>query len=303
MSGLLRKFFLSPVHRRAPRFLTKIPNQMAPQSHRIDLYARAISSSNALWQSETSEVGEKLNFQAETKQLLDIVTHSLYTDKEVFIRELISNASDALEKLRHEQVVGKEILNSEEELAIRIETDKENNLLTISDSGIGLTKEEMIDNLGTIAKSGSRSFIQDLLKKGKGDASTNIIGQFGVGFYSAFMVAKDVDVWSQSFQPDSRPHCWTSDGSGTYMLRPVLDQKRGTKIIMKLKEGEDRFADAEVVERIIKKYSNFVNFPIYLNGKKVNTIQAIWAMDKNSVSDEQYQEFYKYIANSYDSAR
>lgn len=105
MSGLLRKFFLSPVHRRAPRFLTKIPNQMAPQSHRIDLYARAISSSNALWQSETSEVGEKLNFQAETKQLLDIVTHSLYTDKEVFIRELISNASDALEKLRHEQVI------------------------------------------------------------------------------------------------------------------------------------------------------------------------------------------------------
>jgi len=263
---------------------------------------------------------ESLEFQAETKQLLDIVTHSLYTDKEVFLRELISNASDALEKLRHLQVANQEGSSSSTTvqqdpdlpLEIKIETDEVNGTLTISDSGIGLSKQEMIDHLGTIARSGSKAFMKELTEKHSSDeanldASRGIIGRFGVGFYSAFMVGDRVEVRSKpAFVEEGgrmEPLVWASEGVGTYDISDLpedIRQNRGSSIVIHLKGDQLEYADEKKVEAVLKKYSNFVNFPIYLNGNRVNTINAIWAEDPKTVSDETYSEFYKYIANAFD---
>uniref|UniRef100_A0A6U3SHU6 Histidine kinase/HSP90-like ATPase domain-containing protein n=3 Tax=Ditylum brightwellii TaxID=49249 RepID=A0A6U3SHU6_9STRA len=257
---------------------------------------------------------ESLEFQAETRQLLDIVTHSLYTDREVFLRELVSNASDALEKLRHIQVSSSEnkTIQQDVPMSINITTDEANGTLTISDTGIGLTKEEMIDNLGTIAKSGSKDFIKQLAASGQEgdggalDASRGIIGKFGVGFYSAFMVGDKVEVRSRSaYEKNSSqpPLVWSSEGVGTYDisdLSPDIKQDRGTSIVIHLKDDFIEYIDEKRIESILKKYSNFVNFPISLNGAKVNTMEAIWSMDPKDIDDEKYSAFYKYIAHAYD---
>jgi len=256
---------------------------------------------------------EKLEFQAETRQLLDIVTHSLYTDKQVFLRELISNASDALEKLRHLQSANEgTILDSSVPLEIRIETDEANGMLTITDTGVGMTKEEMISNLGTIARSGSKAFVKQLaeLKQNaqqdsSGDAERGIIGKFGVGFYSAFMVGDKVEVRSKyslsSEEEDAK--VWTSTGGNTFSLATLdssIRQDRGTSIVIHVNEDQLEFVQEARIEEIIKKYSNFVNFPIFLNGKRVNTIEAIWAANPKQVTDEAYLEFYKFVANARD---
>jgi molecular chaperone HtpG len=237
---------------------------------------------------------EKHSFQAEIQQLLNIVIHSLYTDKEIFVRELISNAADALEKLRFLQASGKTVIQQELPLKITIEAKKDEKLLTIADSGIGMTHAELIQNLGTIAHSGSKAFLKSLTDEKKPDL--NLIGQFGVGFYSAFMVADKVVVETRSAAGDEQGWRWTSTGGG-YEIEPAGEIPRGTKITLHLTEEQKDFAQDWKLESIIKRYSNFVPFPIELDGKQLNTQQALWARNKSEIKDEDYNEFYKYIAH------
>ena len=234
---------------------------------------------------------EKHSFQAEIKQVLDIVIHSLYTDKEIFVRELVSNASDACEKLRFTKASGKDVHQPEVEPRISVTTDDKEHTVTIVDSGIGMTHDELVENLGTIAHSGSKTFLKQLAEGQKADAS--LIGQFGVGFYSAFMVGKEVEVHTRSAQADAQGWKWTSDGSGEYTMEPLADLPRGTKVIVRLKDDTKEFAGKFKVEQIIKRYSNFVSFPIELNGERLNTVQAIWSRSKSDIKPEEYDEFYK----------
>ena len=241
---------------------------------------------------------ETREFQAEVKQLLDIVINSLYTDREIFLRELISNAADALEKFRYENLTNKNVSDPDLPLEISIELDEKEHLLTISDTGIGMTGEELIENLGTIAHSGSKAYIKALADNDKKDF--NLIGQFGVGFYAAFMVAKKVRVLTRSYNPKAEAYEWSSDGSGSYDISSATGIERGTKIILELKEDAYNFTEPETVKRIIKQYSSFVAFPILIGGEKVNTVEAIWTKNKNEINDEEYTEFYKFIGNAYD---
>ena len=243
---------------------------------------------------------EKHEFQAEIAQLLDLVVHSLYTDKEIFVRELVSNAADASEKLRFLKTSGAEIADADVEPKITVATDETAKTITFTDSGIGMTHDELIENLGTIAHSGSKAFLQQLKDKaGEGKVDATLIGQFGVGFYSAFMVADKVVVYSKSHKPGEQGWMWTSDGRTGYEIEPASDLTRGTKVVVHLKEAD--FASEWRAEGIIKRYSNFVSFPIELNGKDVNTVQAIWMRGKSEIKAEEYDEFYKYISHDTDA--
>ena len=241
---------------------------------------------------------ESHHFQAEIQQLLDIVIHSLYTDKEIFIRELISNAADACEKLRFNQSSGKPVHQLEIAPSITVATDDQAGIISITDTGIGMTHGELVENLGTIAHSGTKAFLKQLAEDKKPDVG--LIGQFGVGFYSAFMVAKRVTVLSRSFAPEEPGWQWTSAGAGGYELVPAADLPRGTKITLELKEDAKEFARGGTLERIIQRYSSFVPFPIELNGKRLNTIQAIWTRNKNEIKAEEYNEFYTFIGHDPD---
>ncbi|CAK1551705.1 unnamed protein product [Leptosia nina] len=255
---------------------------------------------------ESKTSSEKKEFQAETRMLLDIVARSLYSDKEVFIRELISNASDALEKFRYLSVSSTPdalpLENIDRALEIRLTTDKQNRTLTFQDSGIGMTKEELIQNLGTIARSGSKSFIEEIKKQGAEQANS-IIGQFGVGFYSAFMVADKIEVYTRSSKIGSPGYKWSSDGSGTYEIQEVENAEIGTKIVVYLKTECREFSDEEKVRSIIMKYSNFIGSPILLNDNQVNSIKPLWLMEPKEVTHEQHVEFYRFVSNSYDKPR
>ncbi|KAI4457320.1 heat shock protein 90 family member [Holotrichia oblita] len=248
----------------------------------------------------------KHDFQAETKMLLDIVARSLYSDKEVFVRELISNASDALEKFRYTLLADSEAAQKfkspDRKLEIHISTNKQNRTLTIQDTGIGMTKDEMISNLGVIARSGSKAFLDQLKVKKEGDNIGNIIGQFGVGFYSAFMVAEKVEVYSKAATED-QGYRWSTDGTGTYEIQPAEGVQYGTKIVIHLKVDCREFSDGDTVKNIIQKYSNFVGSPIYLNGKRENIIQPLWLSDPKTITPQKHGEFYRYISNSYDLPR
>ena len=241
---------------------------------------------------------ETHHFQAEIQQLLNIVIHSLYTDKEIFVRELISNAADACEKLRFNQSSGKALLQSEIPPTITITTDDKAGTITITDTGCGMTHGELVENLGTIAHSGTKAFLKQLAEEKKPDVG--LIGQFGVGFYSAFMVAKKVTVLSRSFVPEEQGWQWTSEGMGGYELAPAADLSRGTKITLELKDDAKDFAQESTVERIIQRYSSFVPFPIELNTKRLNTVQAIWARSKNEIKEEEYNEFYTFVGHDHD---
>uniref|UniRef100_A0ABM5EZG0 Heat shock protein 75 kDa, mitochondrial n=1 Tax=Pogona vitticeps TaxID=103695 RepID=A0ABM5EZG0_9SAUR len=258
-----------------------------PPLHRLVSHPESVPGSSS-----------KHEFQAETKKLLDIVARSLYSEKEVFIRELISNGSDALEKLRCKLVSEGKALP---ELEIHLETDSKKRTLTVQDTGIGMTREELLSNLGTIARSGSKAFL-DVLEK-QGEANSKIIGQFGVGFYSAFMVADRVDVFSQSVEPGSSGYCWSSDSSGMFEISEASGVCTGTKIILHLKEDCKEFASEERVKEVITKYSNFISFPVYLNGRSINTLQALWMVDPKDIGDWQHKEFYRFIAQAYDEPR
>jgi TNF receptor-associated protein 1 len=244
---------------------------------------------------------QKFEFQAEIKQLLDIVIHSLYTEKEIFVRELVSNASDALEKLRHTQITEQEIFDDKLDLEINVTTDDKAKTITIQDFGVGMTRAELVENLGTIAHSGSKAFLKAL---GEGGAkNANLIGQFGVGFYSAFMVAKSVRVYTHSWRTGEPGFLWTSDGSGSYEIEESEGQRRGAKIVIELKDDCAEFAQDWKMKEILERYSAFVSFPINLNGKRINTVQALWLRSKNEIKEEEYTEFYKFQAHAYDEPR
>lgn len=241
-------------------------------------------------------VMEQHHFQAEIQQLLDIVVHSLYTDKEIFVRELISNAADACEKLRFAQASGKPVYQPETPPAISIVTDESAKTVAFVDAGVGMTHGELVENLGTIAHSGTKAFVKQLAEEKQPDA--RLIGQFGVGFYSAFMVAGKVEVWSRSYELEAQGWHWVSEGANGYALEPAPDLPRGTKVLLHLKD--ETFARPAALEPIIKRYSNFVQFPIELNGRRLNTVQAIWARKASEVKEEEYNEFYQYIGHDPD---
>ncbi|HEX9029177.1 MAG TPA: ATP-binding protein, partial [Anaerolineales bacterium] len=212
------------------------------------------------------EKAQPITFKAETRQLLDILIHSLYTEREIFLRELVSNASDALTRVDFEILTNREVLDPQTELAIRIIPNAEEKTLTISDSGIGMTAEEMIANLGTIARSGAREFISALKESGK--SASDLIGQFGVGFYSAFMVADWIRVVSRSYQPEAQAAAWYCTGADTFTVEPAEKATRGTDVIIKLKEDAAEFLQEYRLREIVRKHSDFIPFPIFIGDQK-----------------------------------
>ncbi|MEP4076576.1 molecular chaperone HtpG [Haloferula sp.] len=241
---------------------------------------------------------EKHVFQAEIQQLLDLVVHSLYTDREIFLRELISNASDSMEKLRHVESTEKDVHDPELPLEVVVTADKEAGTLTIEDHGIGMSREELVENLGTIAHSGTKAFLEAM--KESGGTPSSMIGQFGVGFYSAFMVADEVEVHTRSWRQDGEGLVWKSDGKTGYEIEDSEDAKRGVKIVLKLKEDQKEYAEDERVKHLIETYSNFVGFPVLVDGDRVNEVEALWLKNKSEISEEQYNEFYKFQAKAFD---
>lgn len=242
-------------------------------------------------------------FQAETRMLLDIVAKSLYSEKEVFIRELISNASDAIEKYRLLSLSGTNLsLTSDRAHSILLSTDKAARTLTLQDTGLGMTRDEMVDNLGCIARSGSKAFMEQCREGGEVDPK-EIIGQFGVGFYSAFMVADRIEVYSRSSVTPEVGNLWTSDGTGRFTMQEVEGLEPGTRIVLSLKKEDAEFADETTVRDIVKKYSNFVGTDVSLNGDKINTLQPVWLMDPKEVSPDLHDDFYRYISGGFDKPR
>lgn len=252
--------------------------------------------------TETAPAPQSHEFQAEIKQLLDIVIHSLYTEKEIFVRELVSNASDALEKFRHLQLTEKDFHDADRKLEISLTTDDKAKTLVIEDAGLGMNAAELAKNLGTIAHSGSKAFLKSLSEGGQKNA--NLIGQFGVGFYSAFMVASKVEVFSRSWRADEPANVWTSDGAGRFTIEPAPDHTvRGTRIVITLKDDCGEFSEGNRIKEILERYSAFVSFPIQLNGTHINTVQALWLRSKNEITDEEYTAFYKFQSHAYDEPR
>lgn len=239
--------------------------------------------------------------------LLDIVAKSLYSENEVFVRELISNASDAIEKFRYiaNTSAPETIVDLDRKTEIHVETNKQDMKLVIQDKGIGMTKDELIDSLGTIAKSGSKQFLQQLADSNNAQAAadSNIIGQFGVGFYSVFMCANHVDVYTKASSPGAVGYKWSSDGTGSFEIQECEDVEVGTKIVIQLKPECREYADEERIRTVVKKYSNFVGSPIFLNGNQLNLVQPLWLMEPKEITDEQHVDFYRYISNSFDIPR
>lgn len=237
-------------------------------------------------------------YKAEMKQLLKLIVHSLYTHPEVFLRELVSNSSDALNKVRFKKLTDSSIIDPESELRIDIKLDKDNKQFTIEDNGIGMTEDDLKNQLGTVASSGTLKFLESLKKENKPfDAS--MIGKFGVGFYSIFMVTDEVSVETRYAEVGSKAYRWISSGEENYSIEEIEKEGRGTKITFKLKDEYDNFADDYSVKSILKKYSNFVDYPLYVNNERVNTIVAIWQKKKEEISDEEANEFYKFISNDF----
>lgn len=258
---------------------------------------------------------ETLGFQTEVKQLLHLMIHSLYSNKEIFLRELISNASDAVDKLRFEALSKPELLEGGAELKIRVSFDKDAKTVTLEDNGIGMSREDAITHLGTIAKSGTADFMKNLSGDQKKDS--HLIGQFGVGFYSAFIVADKVEVFSRraGLAASEGVH-WASKGEGEFEIATIDTADRGTRIVLHLKSGEDEFADGWRLRNIIKKYSDHIALPIELPKEQaaaegeeqpaqewevVNRASALWTRPRTEVKDEEYQEFYKHIAHDYEN--
>lgn len=239
------------------------------------------------------EKSQSYTFKAETKQLLNILIHSLYKDKEVFLRELLSNASDALNRIKFELLTNKEVLDPEAELKIHIETNKKKKMITISDSGIGMDRDEIITNLGTIAQSGARNFI-NVAKEQNTDIS-QMIGQFGVGFYSVFMVAEKVTVTSRSFRRDVQAVQWEASGDDAFLVKDAEKTERGTCIEITLKEEYKEFTEEYKIREIIKKHSDFIGFPIFIgkDEKQANQQTALWRTPKKEVDPEKYSDFYR----------
>jgi molecular chaperone HtpG len=244
---------------------------------------------------------ETLGFQTEVRQLLKLMIHSLYSNKEIFLRELISNASDAADKLRFEALAQPELLG-EDELAIHINVDKEKRLLSVTDNGIGMSREELIDNLGTIARSGTAEFLEQMTGDQQHDAQ--LIGQFGVGFYSAFIVADKVTVDTRRAGADQAVR-WESDGQGEFTIEDIELEERGTRVTLHLKQDEAEFAEPYRIESLIRKYSDHIGFKVSLHTageeetKIVNSATALWTRSRTDVSEDEYKEFYKYLSHDF----
>jgi molecular chaperone HtpG len=238
---------------------------------------------------------EPIQFKAETKQLLDILIHSLYTDREIFLRELVSNASDALTRIDFEMLTNRDVLDPDVELAIYITGDPQNKTITIRDTGIGMTAEELDENLGTIAHSGARNFISEAQSGAKN--ITDIIGQFGVGFYSAFMVAESIEVISRSYRRESQSAKWICGGEDTFTIQPADQEQRGTTIILKLKEDASEFAQEYRLKEIIRRHSEFISFPIYIGDKpeQINRQTALWRQQPRNTEKKDYDEFHRQL--------
>ena len=257
-----------------------------------------MSESTSASENETSNV-ETFEFRAEMKQLLHLIIHSLYTHEEIFLRELISNGSDALNKIRFQMLTDREVVDPDAEQKLDITLDKEANTLTISDSGVGMSREDLMKRIGTVASSGTLDFVTEMKKAG-GPVDAQMIGQFGVGFYSAFMVADTITIETRHSNLDSVGLRWKSDGSGSYTIEEIERAQRGTTITLALKEDKTEFAEPWRIKQIIKKYSNFVDFPIFVDGEEVNTVDALWHKSKSDITDEQLSEFYKFVSNDYE---
>ncbi|WP_028693884.1 molecular chaperone HtpG [Pseudomonas cremoricolorata] len=259
---------------------------------------------------------ETLGFQTEVKQLLHLMIHSLYSNKEIFLRELISNASDAADKLRFEALAKPELFEGDTDLKIRVSFDKAANTVTLEDNGIGMSRQDVITHLGTIAKSGTADFMKNLTGDQKKDS--HLIGQFGVGFYSAFIVADKVDVYSRrAGQPAAEGVHWSSKGEGDFEVSTIDKPQRGTRIVLHLKAGEDEFADGWRLRNVVKKYSDHIALPIELPKEQaeaaegeeapaqewetVNRASALWTRPRSEIKDEEYQEFYKHIGHDFEN--
>ncbi len=240
---------------------------------------------------------ESHRFEADVRQILHLVTHSLYSDREIFLRELISNASDALDRARFEGLQRDDLLEMVGEPGIRVEIDEEAGTILISDDGIGLSREEVVENLGTIAQSGTRAFAKMLEERG--ETPEQLIGQFGVGFYSAFMVADSVTVETLSAIPGNESVRWVSDGGDSYVLEPSERDTRGTTITLHLREDCKEFLDLDRLRRIVQAHSDFVPWPVAVGGERANQEAALWARSPDDISDEEYSAFYKHISSDW----
>ena len=254
--------------------------------------------------AENKKKKTSLSFQAEVSKLLDIVANSLYSEREIFLRELISNSTDACEKLRYLAITKKGLLGDKKDLSIHIRLSKKKKIIEIEDNGIGMSRQELIDNLGTIARSGTNKFIEAMKTKKKGDLSA--IGQFGVGFYSAYMVSETVDVLSKSAE-NKESNLWSSNGKDGYSIENQNIENRGTIITLKIKKDADEFLDSVRLRSIITKYSNYIPFPIYLKDldskdkeEKVNEGEPLWLKDKKKIKKKDYKQFYNNISFNFD---
>jgi len=240
---------------------------------------------------------EKHEFKAEIQQLLNILVHSLYTERDIFLRELVSNAADALNRIKFEMLTNRNVLDPDAELAIHLTADEKAKTITVSDNGIGMTRQELIANLGTIAQSGAAAFVRRLetaATDGDKRPSIEMIGQFGVGFYSSFMVADEVRVLSRSYLLDAEACEWASEGSATFLVKPADKADRGTVVTVQLKEDAAEFASDWKLEQIVKKYSDFVPFPIYVGDRIVNRQKPLWRQSPREI-DQEYKEFYRHL--------
>ncbi len=249
---------------------------------------------------------ETFTFQAEVGKILDIMAHSLYSEKEVFLRELISNASDACDKLRYAAISDATLLDKNSELKIEIEVDKKDKIFILSDNGIGMSKEELIESLGTIAKSGTQAFMESLEGKDEKDVKSSLIGQFGVGFYSAFMVSDQITVESKK-AGSSNAWSWTSDGKGSFEIDSVVRETVGTKVILSISDKDKEFLDPAKIETIVKKYSDHIAQQVTLKAAKkdeedkvLNNASALWTRQKKDITKDQYKEFYHHVGMAYD---
>ncbi|MBP9853973.1 MAG: molecular chaperone HtpG [Candidatus Omnitrophica bacterium] len=242
---------------------------------------------------------ETHEYKAEMKQLLQLIIHSLYTHPEVFLRELISNASDAMNKVRYRQLTDENILDKGKDLEIKITIDEKKKTFSIQDTGIGMTHQDLTENIGTVARSGTLEFLKTM-KEQKKDVG-DLIGQFGVGFYSAFMVTDEVTIETRHADPDSKGYRWVSSGEGNYTIEEIEKEDRGTTITFTLKKEAEEFSDEYRIKEIIKKYSNFADFPILVGNEKINTVEPLWRKPENEIKDDDSNEFYKFITNDYEN--
>jgi len=240
---------------------------------------------------------ERRAFQAEVGRILDLMVHSVYSDKEIFLRELISNAADACDRLRYRAIAEPDLLDGDGEFGIRIEVDKEARTIAVIDNGEGMGREELVENLGTIARSGTAAFAERLTGDAKNDVA--LIGQFGVGFYSAFMVAERVRVVSRAAGAEEA-FAWESDGRGEFTISEAEREARGTGIVLYLREGEDEFLEPARLRSVVKTYSDHIAIPVEMDGETVNAASALWTRPRNEIEPEQYAEFYRQVGHAFD---